>query len=90
MGMSAPPFQTKVKPSMAEHRNISSVIWQQDVSSTVILSTQPSAFSFNEINDNIPVLTLPTLSLNVLQTKAYTHGDMSESVAWPKYLSDFK
>lgn len=43
----------KVKANMAEHRNISSVIWQEDVSSIVILSTQPSAFLFNEINSNI-------------------------------------
>lgn len=74
MGMSAPPFQVKVKPSMAVHRNISSVIWQQDVSSIVILSTRQSAFSFNEMHYNVPVLTLPTLSLNVLPTKVYARG----------------
>lgn len=74
MGMPAPPFQMKVKPSMAERGNIRSAIWQQDVRSIVILSTPPSALSFNKINSNIPVLTLPTLSLNVLPNKGARAG----------------
>lgn len=43
-------------------------------SSIVILSTPPSVLSFNKINSNIPVLTLPTLSLNVLPNKGARAG----------------